>query len=447
MDGISGAVGLFSLILPAVTSLNSRICKVVGEISETKRAAQDPKVLKQLQEELATWDQVLQSINNIKGSDGQLIVKATSHCKKYEKALLKTNKCLERFRQTEVEDWGEITKILLKLNDLRKSHERHRKEVERWILSINTIMVNLTHEKLTRHEKRYSEASDAQAHKLESIHERIEGIEALLKNLSRDHNTMQQTERTSPVAELAAIADDLRTICSQQIVESVVSMRTRDEMYDSSCEEDVSEVGSKDSLEGSFETRRQGSLTTRSQGTQTMLSYPNHDDITDFVDSNPTPTSSRLQLEEYSNDESAWDTGSRNECFSEIGSSSSFTTGHLDGGVDVMDQARPEDDFDQYTASNIVLKKLESSTIKECERVVAGSFGQATRGGPEVLTMDSEEWHKGVWERFWFSKGYTIGIAFERDWGPFQSDLGLATLSNALYVNVLESVVLSTKAF
>ncbi|KAJ4173017.1 hypothetical protein NW754_012022 [Fusarium falciforme] len=292
-------------------------------------------------------------------------------------------------------------------------------------------MVNLTHEKLTRHEKRYSEASDAQAHNLESIHERLQGVEALLKNLSRDHNTMQQTERTSPVAELAAIADDLRTICSQQIVESVVSMRTRDEMCDSSCEEDVSEVGSKDSLEGSSETRRQGSLTTRSQGTQTMLSYPNHDIITDFVDSNPTPTSSRFQLEEYSNDASAWDTDSRNECFSEIGSSSSFTTGHLDGGVDVMDQARPEDDFDQYTASNTVLKKIESSIIKECKRVVAGSFGQATRGGPEVLTMDSEEWHKGVWERFWFSKGYTIGIAFERDWGPFQSDLGLATLSNA----------------
>jgi hypothetical protein len=111
-------------------------------------------------------------------------------------------------------------------------------------------MVNLTHEQLTRHEKRYSEASDAQARNLKRIYERIQGIEALFKDLSRDHNTMQQMERTSPVAELAAIADDLRTICSQQIVESVVSMRTRDEMCDSSCEEDVSEVGSRYSLEG-----------------------------------------------------------------------------------------------------------------------------------------------------------------------------------------------------
>lgn len=138
MDGISAAIGIFSLILPAVTDLHSRICKVVGEISKTKRAAQDPKVFKQLQQELATWDQVLQSINKIKGSDGQLIVKATSHCKEYKKALIKTNKCLERFRQTEAEDWREITKIFLELNDLRNSLRLHRKKVERWILSINT---------------------------------------------------------------------------------------------------------------------------------------------------------------------------------------------------------------------------------------------------------------------------------------------------------------------
>lgn len=136
MEGVFGAAGFLSLILPIVTNLSSATCKVVGDIRKTKRAAQDPKELKLLQEELETWGQLLQSMENIKGSDGQVIIKAKSHCKKYERALRETKKCLERFRQTE--DWQEITKILLDLDDQRKSVKRHREKVERWILSINT---------------------------------------------------------------------------------------------------------------------------------------------------------------------------------------------------------------------------------------------------------------------------------------------------------------------
>ncbi|KAJ4320304.1 hypothetical protein N0V84_005905 [Fusarium piperis] len=334
MDGISGAVGFFSLILPAVTGLSSRVCKTIGEISKTKRAAQDPKVFMQLKEELETCGQLFQSMSNIKRSDGQAIIKAKSHCEEYERALLETKECLKMFRQTEVEDWQEITKILLDLNDQRKSVKHHRKKVERWLLSINTIIVNLTHEQLARNDKHYSEAFDTQAQSLEGLRQQIQRIETLLKEkLSQDHNAMQQMESASPVAELAAITDDLLTICSQQIAESTVGRGTRVDMCDSSYEEDASEVGSKNSLE---------------------------------------------------------------------------------------DRTQPDEDLDQYQASNAALKKLESSTAKECCQIVAGSFGQATRGGPEVLALDLKQWHEGVWEDLWFSKGYTIGIAFERDWRPFQ---------------------------
>lgn len=113
-------------------------------------------------------------------------------------------------------------------------------------------MVNLTHEQLTRQGKRYSEAFDTQARDLESIRQQLQGIEALLKKSPQDHNAVQQMERASPVAELTAIADDLMTICSQQMVESVVGRGTRVDMCDGSDEEDASEVGSENSLEGMY---------------------------------------------------------------------------------------------------------------------------------------------------------------------------------------------------
>lgn len=160
-----------------------------------------------------------------------------------------------------------------------------------------------------------------------------------------------------------------------------------------------------------------------------MLSYPDYDVIADPAISTSTPTSSRFRLEDCSNDESSWETDSGSECFSEMGSSSSSTADQLDG-IEVLDRTRPDEDLDQYIASNAALKKLDSSTAEECRLTLAGSFGQATRGGPGVLEMELKKWPKGVPQEFWFLRGYTIGVAFERDWEPFQSEPGLTTLSD-----------------
>lgn len=164
-----------------------------------------------------------------------------------------------------------------------------------------------------------------------------------------------------------------------------------------------------------------------SQGTQTTLSHPSHSIAAASV---ATPSSPRFPFEQVYDSDSDSETDSEIESLSEAGTNSSHTIDHLDDGIEVQDRTRPEEDLDGYTTSNAILKKLESAINNEYGQIAAGFFGQATRGGPEVLSMTPAEWGSGVIQRF-RSSSDSIGLAFERDWKPFQSNPGLATLSSA----------------
>ncbi|KAM6530631.1 hypothetical protein FSOLCH5_000124 [Fusarium solani] len=437
-----GAVGLISVVYPGIKALHSSIWKVVGELIKTNRAAKDLKVLRQLEEELATWDELLTSIDRVKRSDDpedQVLSAATSHCEEYKKALLETLECLEQFRETE--DTKEMADIIVELQDQFKSVRRHRRKVQKWIGDINTIIVSRIHEELNRQNKTNSEAFKAQSQTLVNIHESqaicdqklleirymIQGLGALLKRPQDHEENDLQMERAKAVTDLAEKTDDLISICYERATESVVS-RTTGVSMTSDFQEFTSDLWVRGLLEGSITESRHGSSTTVSQGTQTTLSHPSHSIAAASV---ATPSSPRFPFAQVYDDDSDSETDSEIESLSEAGTNSSYTIDHLDDGIEVQDRTQPEEDLDRYTTSNAILKKLESAIDNECERIAAGFFGQATRGGPEVLNMKPAEWGSGVSQRFRSPKSDSIGLAFERDWKPFQSNPGLATLSSA----------------
>ncbi|RSM03555.1 hypothetical protein CEP52_007316 [Fusarium oligoseptatum] len=298
-----GAIGLISLTYPAISALHSKTWKVIDELIKANRAAKDPELLRQLRDELATWDELLKSIDRVKGSDDaedRALSAVRSHFEEYETVLLEMLEYLKQFRDTE--DRKEMASIIVDLRDQFKLVRRHRRQVQKWIGYINMIIVSRIHEELNRQHETNSEALKAQSQILENIH-------------------------------------DLKTTCGRELLE----------------------------------------IRHRTQG--------------------------------------------------EARTDSSFTIDHLDDGIEVLDRTPPEEYIDQYTASNAVLKKLESTIDNECTRIAAGSFGQATRGGPEVLTMKPAEWGSGVSQGFRSPGSDSIGLAFERDWKPFQNNPGLATLS------------------
>ncbi|KAI8692592.1 hypothetical protein LRP88_07517 [Fusarium phalaenopsidis] len=440
-----GAVGLITVVYPGIEALHTKIWKVIGELIKANRAAKDPEVLRQLQEELKTWDELRRSIDRVKGSDDpedQVLSAARSHCEKYERALGETLECLKQFRDTE--DTKEMASIIVELRHQFKSVRRHRRKVQKWIGDINMIIVSRIHEELNRQHKTNSEALQAQSQTLENLHEsqaacgrelleirhRIQGLEALLTRPQGHETDDFQIETASTVTNLAEIADDMINIYCERATESVVS-RTTGVSLTSDFQEFGSKIGVRDLLNGSVKESASGSSATVSQGTQTTLSHPSHSITTDLTVPNATPSSLRFPFEQVYDDDSDSETDSENESFSEAGTNSSYTIDHLDDGIEVQDRTQPEEDPDQYNASNAALKKLELAVTNECERIVAGSFGQATRGGPEVLTMKPAEWGSGVSQRFRSPKSDSIGLAFERDWEPFQRNPGLATLSGA----------------
>ncbi|RSL47401.1 hypothetical protein CEP53_009941 [Fusarium sp. AF-6] len=292
----------------------------------------------QLQEELATWGELKRSINRAEGSDDPED-RALSVARLHcGKYESSLLEILEYLEQfRDAEDKKEMASIIVELLRQFKSGRRHRRQMQAWIGDIN-----ISYDR-----------------DLLEIRTRIQRLGAILKAQPEDHEANDfQSERASTVTDLTDVADDLTSICYERATDSVISITTGVSMT-GDFQELTSEVG------------------FMYDGDQR---YPGQGIAADLTDGKSRPT--------------------KDECFSEAGSSSSFNTDHLDEGRDVLDQTQPEDDFDQYAVSNVVLKKFEPSTVKECKRVVAGSFGQVTHGGPEILTMDSEEWHKGVWERF-----------------------------------------------
>ncbi|RMJ09072.1 hypothetical protein CDV36_011299 [Fusarium kuroshium] len=439
-----GAIGLISLTYPAISALNSRTWGVVDELIKTNRAAKDPELFRQLRDELATWDELMKSIDRVKGSDDaedRALSAVRSHFEEYETVLREMLEYLKQFRDTE--DRKEMASIIVDLRDQFKLVRRHRRQVQKWIGYINMIIVSRIHEELNRQHETNSEALKAQSQILENIHDlkttcgrelleirhRIQGLETTLKT-PRGHNADDlQIESASTVTDLAEIADDMISICCGRTTESLVSRTTGFSMT-SDLQEFGSEIGVRDLFNAvSIKESGPGSSATVSQGTQTTLIHPSHSIEASLTVSNATPTSPRFPFEPVYDDESDLETESENDSFSEARTDSSFTIDHLDDGIEVLDRTPPEEYIDQYTASNAVLKKLESTIDNECTRIAAGSFGQATRGGPEVLTMTPAEWGSGVSQGF-RSPGDSIGLAFERDWKPFQNNPGLATLSS-----------------
>ncbi|KAL2684617.1 hypothetical protein Neosp_005696 [[Neocosmospora] mangrovei] len=381
-----GAVGLISVVYPPIKALHSSIWKVIGELVKANRDAKDPKVFRQLEEELATWDELLRSIDRVKRSDDpddRVLSAATSHCEEYEDALAETLEFLEQSRDTE--DKKEMGIIIDELRHLFKSVRRHRRKVQKWIGDINTIIVSRIHEELNRQNKTNSEAFKAQSQTLENIHEsqatcvrelleiqhRFQKLEAHLKR-PQDHEADEfQMENARAVSDLAERTDDLISVCCERATESVVSRTTG-----VSTTSDFQEFGSDVWVRGLLEDSEIDSL-------------------------------------------------------SEEGTNSSNTTDHLDDAIEVQDRTQPEEDLERYTTSNAILKKLKSDIDNECELMTAGSFGQATRGGPEVLAMKLAEWCNGLSQNLRSQRGDSMSFAFERDWKPFQTNPGLTTLSDA----------------
>ncbi|RSL64255.1 hypothetical protein CEP54_004760 [Fusarium duplospermum] len=400
----------------------------------------------QLRDELATWDELLKSIDRVKGSDDTedwALSAVRSHCEEYKTVLSETLQYLEQFRDTE--DRKQMANIIVELRDQFKSVRRHRRKVQKWIGYINMIIVSRIHEELNRQHKTNSEILKAQSQTLENIHEfqanfgrelleirhRIGELGASLKSPRGHEADDLQIESASTVTDLAEIADDMISICCGRATESLVSRTTGFSMA-SDFREFGSEIGVRDLLNAdSIKESGSGSSATVSQGTQTTLSHPSHSNAAGLTVSNTTSTSPRFPFEQVYDNEPDSETEPEDESSSEEGTNSSFTMDHLDDGMEVVDPTQPEEYLDQYTASNAILKKLESAMTNECTRIAAGSFGQSTRGGPEVLTMKPAEWGNGVSQRFRSPKSDSIGLAFERDWKPFQSNPGLATLSSA----------------
>ena len=133
-----GAVGLIAVVYPGIEALHNKIWKVIGDLIKTNRAAKDPEVLRQLREELRTWDELRKSIDRVKGSDDpedRVLSAARSHCKEYERALRKTLDYLKQFRDTE--DKKEMADIIVELGDQFKLVRRHRRSLQKWIGNIN----------------------------------------------------------------------------------------------------------------------------------------------------------------------------------------------------------------------------------------------------------------------------------------------------------------------
>ncbi|EEU44074.1 uncharacterized protein NECHADRAFT_74103 [Fusarium vanettenii 77-13-4] len=436
-----GAVGLISVVYPGIKTLHSSIWKVIDELVKANRDAKDPKVFRQLEEELEMWDELLRSIDRVKRSDDpddRVLSAATSLCGEYKDALVKTLEYLEQFQDTD--DKKEMGIIIDELRHQFKSVRRHRRKVQKWIGDINTIIVSRIHEELNRQNKTNSEAFKAQSQTLENIHEsqatcvrelleirhRFQELEEHLKR-PQDHEADDfQMESARAVSDLAEKTDDLISVCCEWATGSVVS-RTTEVSMTSDFQEFRSDVWVRGLLEGSTMESRLGSSTTVSQGTQTTLSHPSNRIAAAPV---ATPSIQRLPFEQAYDSDSDSETDSEIDSLSEEGTNSSNTTVHLDDAIEVQDRTQPEEDLQLYTTSNAILKKLEPAIENECKRIAAGSFGQATRGGPEVLTMNPAEWGSGVSQNFRSPRSDSIGLAFERDWKPFQSNPGLATLSN-----------------
>ena len=127
------------------------------------------------------------------------------------------------------------------------------------------IVVSRIYEELSHQGKGNSEALEAQAQALETMYEsqsrwdqrlldiqqRIQGLEESHRGSPRGHGANDfHMEREITVAQLSEITEDLINIRYEQMTESVLSRRTGIDVYDSNCEEDVSQVGHQDSLEG-----------------------------------------------------------------------------------------------------------------------------------------------------------------------------------------------------